>query len=378
MIPYDPDFITNFVIGRVGVELKKAYGLCTPPRIPGDDPGYCDWPMRIMRDIDTGMDPEASLAKHLYGPGELYDSLSITRPFPQPPSRQTLLNGAMMVQGATIHTDQFGDMPWWPACWPWLSPASRAQAAAQLLALGDEITLFQYPDGRPLYDESGQFYSPDKFPAMLWTMDQTAALIEELIGYGFAGVWVFLGGDTSYHESAAQAQELGPVLTTRSVGNLNDYSVVLPGWDGPWSFPPLYTRDQLASFADVCVAAGIKNIGCEHGTGYPLAGKGNADFQPGGVMHKYSLILGEFNDDQWDGSVWEILARYLPPGVYTHPGYLQPANDDPPPYPYYLEGWDGAYRVFEYYIYGAVRGVPNSIIHLARARFQSMGAPHVC
>jgi hypothetical protein len=75
MQPYDVDFSVN----RIGVEIKKAYGL--KGRTPGDDPGYADWPGRIWYDIRAGMDPEAALAKHLYGPGELYESLGIPLPF---------------------------------------------------------------------------------------------------------------------------------------------------------------------------------------------------------------------------------------------------------------------------------------------------------
>jgi len=37
-----------------------------------------------------------------------------------------VLNGPITAQGLIVHTTQFGDMPWWPACWPWLSKATRA------------------------------------------------------------------------------------------------------------------------------------------------------------------------------------------------------------------------------------------------------------
>lgn len=332
------------------------------------------WVGRMQFDAVT-LGYAISRAKHLR---ELYVVLGLTPPFPQPPSRQTLLNGPMTVQGVTIHTDQFGDMPWWPACWAWLTPHDRAQAAAQLIALGDVITLCQYPDGRPLYDEPGQFYSADKFPAMLWTMDQTAALVEELIGYGFKAVWLFMGGDGNFTENVTQASEAAQAFSVRLVGNLNDYTVLLPCWDSAWGRGYGFSKAQVGQFADQAIAAGAKHLGFEHSTGYPLAGDGNADFQVGGVMHKYSLVLGEFNDDQWDGTVWEILARYLAPGQYRYPGYLQPNGDDPPPHPWYLDGWDGVYRVFEYYIYGAVRGTPNSVIAVAKGRFASMGAQNIC
>lgn len=76
-MPYNEQFYLN----RVGPEVLKAYKLAN--RIPGDDPGYAVWPARVQADIDfpSNMDPEASLMKHLYGPGELYASLGVAIPF---------------------------------------------------------------------------------------------------------------------------------------------------------------------------------------------------------------------------------------------------------------------------------------------------------
>lgn len=369
---YDENWVNNVMGPQFASRYKQA------GRLIGDDPGYAVWPSRCLYDITAdGLDPATSLAKH---DRELCAALGIVLPFPPAPSRDTLLTGQMTVQGVTIHTDQWGDMPWWPACWAWLTPSDRAKAAAQLLAIGDVITLAQYPDGRPLYDEPGQFYSRDKFPALLWNMNQMAALVEELIGYGFQGVWPFLGGDGDYTEAAAEVAKLGPALTSGTV-DLNDYTVVIPCWDSVWGRGYGWSKAQVGQFADACLAVGIKNFGIEHSTGYAVAGDGNADFQPGGVMHKYSLVLGEFDDGVFvGGAVWQILARYLSSAVYIRPPEQPNTGPDAdlPPVPYYLQDWNGAYRVFEYYIYGAVRGTLNSTILQAKLKFQSLGAPHVC
>lgn len=310
------------------------------------------------------------------------------RPFHNRPLGRTLLGGRLTAQGLMVTTEQFGLMPWWPACWAWLTPADRAAAARQLLAAGDEICLMQVPDGVPLYDEPRQFYSPDKFGAIPWNVSVVVALVEEAIDLGFAGVWVFLGGDDGgkgFPIACAQSRELGPAFARSSRANLNEYVVQVPGWDGVWHKPNPssgtgYTREQLAAFAEVARAAGALYLGCEHGTGYAIAGKGTMDFQPGGVMRGYDLILGEFDDDLFDGSVWQILARFLPPGTYRRPADQPTAGPeaDAGAHPYYLADSGAVYRVFEFYMYGGVRGADPAHIRTVRARFEAMGARAVC
>lgn len=298
---------------------------------------------------------------------------------PVAPSRATLLEGKLTAQGVTIHTTEFGAMPWWPACWAWLNPQSRQEAAAQLLAMGEQLILIAYPDGRALYDEPGQFYSADKFPAKSITMAAFGDLVVEALALGFQGCHLFLGGDTDFNESNAQVQELGPLFAARPEGNLNDYCLVLPGWDGVWHAPGgVYTRDELRAFSLNARAAGVKYVGCEHGTGYGLAGDGaGGDYEPGGVMSAYDAIFGEFDDGRFDDTVWQILARYLGPAYVRPPE--QPANDDPPPTPWWIGGLNElgqpyVYRVFEFAMYGAVRGTSNATIQTWRQKFYAYGA----
>src|SRR5205823_246559 len=85
-------------------------------------------------------------------------------PLPAAPTRDELLRGQTTQQGLVVHSLVYGDMPWWGGAWAWLTPEDRAHIAPQLLEHGDTIAVIQNAmDGRPLYDESGQFYSPDKF-----------------------------------------------------------------------------------------------------------------------------------------------------------------------------------------------------------------------
>lgn len=289
--------------------------------------------------------------------------------------------GRTTQQGLMIHTTQYGDMPWWGGCWAWLNALSRKEAAEQLLAHGDTICLIQLPDGVPLYDEPEQFYSADKFGPLDMTHGNTQIdqefidLITEALELGFKGVWVFLGGDEGNHGgffiAAKQTQMLGKAL-----GPLNEYVMQVPGWDGVWPFGGTgYSREQIRAFAALAREAGALYVGVEHATGYAIAGEGRADFLPGGVCVGYDCVLGEFDDDRFDNSVWQLLARYLPPGTYVRPPE-EPQDDDPRP-PSYLPP-DKVYRVFEFFIYGGVRGEDPAHIQVNRERFEAMGATNVC
>ncbi len=67
--PYDEGWIT----GTVTKAVVDAFALAQRPL----DPGAAIWVTRTLYDHDAGMTKEASLEKHLYGPGELYDTLGL-------------------------------------------------------------------------------------------------------------------------------------------------------------------------------------------------------------------------------------------------------------------------------------------------------------
>lgn len=302
------------------------------------------------------------------------------QPLPRVPSREEVCNGLTCQQGRIVHSLVYGDMPWWGACWAWLTQADRAHIAPQLMSPqgdipADTICLIERPSGVPLYDEPNQFYSPDKFGPLEMSDDAFAALIEETLGYRFDACWVFLGGDdgaNGYPIAVAQVQALAPVM-----GELNKSTLYLPGWDGVWHVPEGgggtgYSREMLASFAAEARAAGAIYVGVEHGTGYLIAGKGAGDYAPGGVMDGYDVILGEFDDGRFDDSVWQILGRMVRP--YVRPAD-EPGPDDPaPPFDLAQPSARGPYfyRIFEYHIYDGVRGQSPAAIAADRAKFQAM------
>lgn len=309
---------------------------------------------------------------------------SVSAAFPKPPTRDQVCLGQTSQQGFTLTTAQFGVMPWWGACWAWLTPADRATAAKQLFAHGDTICLIQVAlDGRALYDEPDQFYSADKFPPLTQTIAQTVDLIAEAIQLGFSAVWLFLDGDNGnygYPVAVQQSQELGPALAASPFGNLNAYVMQMPGWDGVfYGYDP---PNKIQWWAEAARAYGAIYLGLEFNTGHIPLGEGGESYSGGGSngsMLPIDTVLGEFNDGQFDDTVWQILARMIGPAYVRPPD--QPSGDDPHP-PYYLDVETPrgryAFRVFEYYIYGWVRGTPASVVQASKDYFTLCGATNIC
>lgn len=345
------------------------------------------WSNRMVWDA-ASIGYAISRAKHLRELDAALGLIPPAPPLPAPPTRDQILRGRTTQQGLMIDSLVYGMMPWWGACWAWLTPEDRAHIAPQLLAHGDTICLIHSAlDGKPLYDEPGQFYSPDKFGPLQLSLDEHAALCAEAIALGFAGVLFFLDGDDGqqgFPIAMAETQALGPVFSSYSGGNLHEFVAQIPGWDGVWHKPnPTsgtgYTPQQIAAFAAAARAAGAIYLAIEHGTGYILAGEGGQDYEPGGVMTGYDIILGEFNDAAFDDDVWQLLGRYLGQAYVRPPE--QPADDDPHP-PFVLapgspRGWY-AYWVFEYFIYGFVRGATPEMVATSTSKFKAMGAPLIC
>lgn len=401
MIPYDESKSVDFGLGinAANADYRTIHGTDIPY-----DPGMISvHSQRAAFDYYSGkLDWPSSKIGHLNGYRDEYKLPHIGPPtpvvpmLPAAPSRSQLLEGRFKFQGLQVTLPRFGTMPWWGACWMWLTEEERQSAAAQLIAQGQEILDIEVPSAVPLYDEGGQFYSPDKFGPINPPMREIADAICYAISYGFKGVWLFLGGDAGqagYPIAMAQVQDAGSVFGSHPSGDVRKFVVPLPGYDGCWHKPNSagtgYNPPQIRQFSLTARAAGFRYVAIEGGTGYLLCGEGGGDYQPGGAMSAYSLVLSEYDDGEFDsGNFWQILARYLgpaylrPPAQNAHdvPGDpLYPEAHDPHP-AFVLAGVneDGdhyVHRVFEFGLYGAVRTTPSAVVAQWRQRFVDAGAP---
>jgi hypothetical protein len=288
--------------------------------------------------------------------------VTLVRSFPAPPTRDQVLNVHLTFQGLMVNTNQYGTLPWFEAALVSLSPADRQAVYAAKHAAGDThcIVAFQWS-----YNEPGQPYA--NVPGADFTNNVPAfvELVREVVQAGFIPM-VFLGGDNGEAGYPLAVTELPQVV--QALGVLNQYTIIVPGWDGVFYG---WTPDHIAAFGRQFRALNSGGyLGLEHHTGNIPVGNGPADYAPGGPMSTYDLILSEFNDGQFDDTVWQVAARFLGPNYRRPPD--QPSGDDPTP-PYYLKGTQIKDCAFEFGEYTFVRGQSVATIQAWRSYFQRLG-----
>ncbi len=289
-------------------------------------------------------------------------------PLPPAPTRDDLLNVHITFQGLMVHCDPYGDLPWFEAALPWLSPTCRqaaytAKHASSAWPGGDTHAIIQLPSGPPLYNDANQPYSPDRCGPLAWTAGGTridgrlADLVAEVARAGFPRELLFLGGDdgeAGFPIAMRQLDLVHDALLNSAYGDLRGYVVPIPGWDGVFYG---YTPQHIYDWGNKCRSL-FPYCGLEHQTGHIPAGEGPGEWwAPNGPMSWCDLLLSEFNDDQFDDTVWQIAARLLGPAYRRPPN--QPSGDDPNP-PFYMR--DATDRgpivncAFEYGEFGFVHG----------------------
>ena len=140
---------------------------------------------------------------------------------------------------------------------------------------------------------------------------------------------VFLGGDgpLGYPIAMQQLPLVMNALRGSSYGDLTKYVVVIPGWDSVfYGWEPAHEKIPgfATAFRALCATC---FLGIEHGTGHIPLGEGDSDWVRGGDMQGYDLLLSEFNDDQFDDTVWQAASRLLGPAYRPPPD--EPLADDP-------------------------------------------------
>lgn len=249
---------------------------------------------------------------------------------PPPPTRSQILQVRITFQGLVVPTQQFGTLPGFEACLPWLTAEDRASYYQQKDAAGDDHALMVLPDGVPVYDEPNQAYSPDKFGPLDWTAGNTTidpkfpALLREVIARYPKGVLLYLGGDGATGSPIAMKQLDLLYACDDYRTTLYKYCVVMPGWDGVfygWDPETVVTwgKKFRSLFPD-------GKAGLHYSTGHIPLGEGGGDYLPGGRMQDFDLMLGEFDNDLHKDSTWQILNRME--RTYMRAAD-EPASDDP-------------------------------------------------
>lgn len=263
---------------------------------------------------------------------------------PTPPTRVEFLNLNITFQGLVVDCPPYGQMPVFEAALAWMSPECRQNvytakhASTAWGSNGDTHAIIMLPFGPALYDEPNQPYSADRFGPLDWTAGDTqispnlADLVVEVLHNGFNRILLFEGGDGTSDGSGAPYQHamkeldlIHTALSTSKYGDLTPYVMPIPGWDGVfYGWEPSHTL--IPAWVNKCRSL-FQYCGFEDSTGHIPLGEGDQDWVNNGDMRGVDLLLQEFNDDQYDDTIWQIAARQLGP-LYHKPAE-QPADDDP-------------------------------------------------
>jgi hypothetical protein len=261
-------------------------------------------------------------------------------PIPPPPTRDQALLVNLTFQGLMVHTGQFGDLHWFGAALPWLNADDRQAVYAAQKAQGDTHTIIEIPDGKPVYDECCNDFSPDRFGALDWTSGGTKIdnrLADLVVEVRRAGLIPLIFPDEADQPTSLQQTRLAvSALQSSAYGDLTpQVAAFMTGWDGVfygWEPSGTIIPAWAAAIRQICP---LCRLGIEFNTGHIPLGEGGGDYLPGGRMQDFDLVLDEFggaNSLGHDDNVWQILGRMNRP--YNRPSD-QPAADDPNP-PFYL------------------------------------------
>jgi hypothetical protein len=320
------------------------------------------------------------------------------RALPSPPTRDALIHVALTFQGLIVPSHQFGRMPWFEACLPWLTPQDRCIAydmkhESGAHPHGDTHCIVALPDGVPLYDEPNQFYTTDKFGPLDWTQGNTTidpkfpSLIREVIRAGFPQVQLYLGGDgggDNYLIAFKQLHLLAACADYRTT--LYKYCNVLPGWDGVFYGWPLWAVMAFGLLFRQLFPTGT--LALHYSAGHIPVGEGGGDYQPRGAhqnpmvnpgrMTDYDLLVGEYEDNLHLDDCWQILNRLEK--IYIRPPDQPPLDD--PNRAYYLgtpnPRGEWGHDAMEFGLYEFVRSGGNmdafvQHVNANRAYLKSMG-----
>ena len=292
------------------------------------------------------------------------------------------------MQGLTVHTAQFGDLPWFGAALSSLSPEDRQAVYAAKHAVGDTHCIVDISWN---YAEPGQPYGTgNRVPPtdLSGNLPAFRALVLEIIRNNFIPM-VFLAGDGDgdgirYNDPVGWTyghlwlmNHLGAIVQMMAQPpDLTPYIVWSPGFDGVfYGWEP--SNDKIPLFG-LLFRRLLPNgyLAIEHNTGHIPLGNGPVDYEH--LMTPYDVILTEFDPVNIHAdSTWQIAARLLGP-LYHRP-LDQPAGDDPRPPNYLAAGTPrGRYftSAFEVSTFVWVRGLISVEEHRNRMIYlRNLGYP---
>lgn len=342
----------------------------------------------IITGLERGSDP------HPPGPDH--------GPSTRPPTRDQVCSVRIGFQGETVTTQDYGTFPVFGPETTTLSDSDLRMFCQQLAGRGwthGEIAVsWQYAEPGFLMPVPGRDLSQD--------MPELARRISIMLE-SFVSVAVFLGGDGlsakknpdgsyPYNDPVGHTYgyewlmdnfpRIAQGLQTSAYGDLTKYCLFSPGYDGVfygWGYAgevPDQQPDRVVNFGKLFRSVLPDGyLAIEHTPGKIPVGEGGSDWQTGGRMQTYDVILSEFNWPATGDQVWQIVGRLIQP--YHRPPD-QPPHDDPNP-PFYLKDHTPRGPVFyvpyEYATYQWTRNqVTAQQVQDARAYFYSLGCTNVC
>lgn len=255
-------------------------------------------------------------------------TLGSKRPLPPNPTRDQVLSyNTHFLGGLLVNSPKYGMMPWWDTCLAWCDSETRQIAYQVKREAKDTHFIIGIPNGKPLYNEWGQFYSPDKFGPLDWTNGMTG-LTKDFDNLLYEG----LGEGFFFHITMDEDRENSQQIIKWVAQRLKDlgltkYGFSMPGYDGIfYGWEP--TTEIMKWAADARAINPDLLLGLEHNMGHIPLGEGGGDYLPGGRMQDFDIILGEMTPHT--NTTWQILGRMIRP-------YNRPPDQvgDPNP-PFYL------------------------------------------
>lgn len=277
---------------------------------------------------------------------------------PPPPTRDRACRVRLSFSGLAVETQQYGRLPWYdPALFALTNAADREAVYAAKLSNGDRHCIMTFDPDLGHVNRLGPYNNIQIPYAHMTHPDLMRRDTREVIGHGLTPL-VNLGCDhedgVPYFQNALDRLHVLNECLRADPADLTRYVIVVPGWDGTFYG---WSPDEITEFGRVFRSLMPQGyLAIEHDPGHIPVGGGIGDWQPGGPMSTYDVLLSEFafgDDVPPDDSLWQVALRLLGPR-WVRPAdapdymtteyaiskwYLASGNARGPYYPIAFEWW---------------------------------------